>query len=597
MTEREGNTKQLARPAARRQPQSSAPAPLGGPAARILMLQRLAGNAAVGQLLRAAATSGPTGPAAPASAVVQRDAAAGVLPGTTPDLSDPEEIKKEIRLAETAGDSALREKAEKDVLAGADLVKVLLSSHQFTASVTERLVYARYFLKAFDVESAKWGGETDIRDMTSRLVEVEVAYQREHNRKPTAKELEEMKARGDRARKEYQENAIRQELAKLEKQEHFARFPGKVDNRLYPKMTVTAALPLSNPVVLGVIDMLIYFIPVVGEARMIVEGISGYNLITEEKLSLFNRLLSALPLAPLAIRGGVAVIGGISVTVSKASEKAALILAISQRANKGPEEVLVLMSKLDDAAGGMDALRSARQAVAEGRPLNSTELDAIKKVDEAYGNTGKTLSAEEKAAGKGEPGHRPKAPEGKATAGESGDIDGIKGTDPASSSGEGPVVCQRACTPLTTIDRARRAQYKKSAEALDNGVSHDGHSFKDHGAQTTPAQHERRLKTGVTPGGDTRAIPASSGKFATHSAQMSAYERATNELAANYLTTGTSPRMKLEYTAVFDMPGAGFSYSLDASGNVVRTTVGRVSAYFRLNSAGWYDLVTMYPRP
>lgn len=56
-----------------------------------------------------------------------------------------------------------------------------------------------------------------------------------------------------------------------------------------------------------------------------------------------------------------------------------------------------------------------------------------------------------------------------------------------------------------------------------------------------------------------------------------------------------------------DLPGAGFSYSLDppgvpplpyAGGRVVETMCGHVHAFWRLNAAGTdYVLYTMYPIP
>ncbi|MFB2977695.1 DUF4157 domain-containing protein [Microseira sp. BLCC-F43] len=141
--------------------------------------------------------------------------------------------------------------------------------------------------------------------------------------------------------------------------------------------------------------------------------------------------------------------------------------------------------------------------------------------------------------------------------------------------------------------RQRRRQYKIDAQNIDRA---GGHSYADHGAHTTPEQHRQRLLTGVTPGGSTRGIPSESSKFATHRAHVDASQKAQVELANNcYKTNGT---LKKEVTVVFDMPGSGFSYTIDSAGNLLPPKkVDKVYAFFRQNSHGWYDLITMYPKP
>ncbi len=56
-------------------------------------------------------------------------------------------------------------------------------------------------------------------------------------------------------------------------------------------------------------------------------------------------------------------------------------------------------------------------------------------------------------------------------------------------------------------------------------------------------------------------------------------------------------KLKKQVEVEFDLPGAGFSYSLDGSGRMVRTNANKVFALFRQNSGGGYSLVTMYPKP
>ena len=177
---------------------------------------------------------------------------------------------------------------------------------------------------------------------------------------------------------------LKQEIARLQKEEAIQRFPGHIDPRKYPGIMPHGLAFLTNEYVVKVIDMLIYFIPVVGEARGIVEAVAGRNLLTGEKLGALDRLLGALPLAPLALKGGKAVIHGVSLVVNTATEKAALILAISNRARKGPEEILTLLSRLEGSAARIDVIRDAKAAVAGGRNLSRAEMEALREVDEAF---------------------------------------------------------------------------------------------------------------------------------------------------------------------------------------------------------------------
>jgi hypothetical protein len=60
----------------------------------------------------------------------------------------------------------------------------------------------------------------------------------------------------------------------------------------------------------------------------------------------------------------------------------------------------------------------------------------------------------------------------------------------------------------------------------------------------------------------------------------------------------TNGRLKVKYEAKIDVPGAGFSYSLDAGGQLVETMCHRVNVVWRLNPTGTdYILITMYPVP
>jgi hypothetical protein len=145
------------------------------------------------------------------------------------------------------------------------------------------------------------------------------------------------------------------------------------------------------------------------------------------------------------------------------------------------------------------------------------------------------------------------------------------------------------------------AEAHASASSLDAG---GGHSFAKHGAHTTAAQQETRLRTGIAPDGSATAVPPKqAGKFASDAAQVEAAKAAERELYDNMLRS--NGRLKRQVEVEFDVQGAGFSYSLDPlgvppppylGGHVVETMSHRVQAIWKLNPAGTdYILYTMYP--
>jgi hypothetical protein len=309
------------------------------------------------------------------------------LPSITARVSSGEDkdeyLKQQISLSLKKGHFDLKAQAQRSVSAGGDLRQLwrtINSSHEFD-SLLNRLIYTRYFLKYFTLT---WEDRELSDDETAAwLFQIEKAYQR-HAEEEALKPVDEAILReNERARQEYQENVIKQEIAKLQKQEAIRKFPGHIDPRKYPGVIPHGLAPLTHPTVMAVINMLIYFVPVVGQARGIVEAIVGYNLLTREKMGLLDRLLGGLPLAPLALKGGKIVIRGASLVVNTATEKAALILAISERAGKEPAEILALLSRLEKPAARIDTIREARAAIAEGRNLSAAQLKVLKEVDEA----------------------------------------------------------------------------------------------------------------------------------------------------------------------------------------------------------------------
>ena len=309
------------------------------------------------------------------------------LPSITARVSSGEDkdeyLKQQISLSLKQGHFDLKARAQRSVSAGGDLRQLwrtINSSHEFD-SLLNRLIYTRYFLKYF---TQAWEDRELSDDETAAwLFQIEKAYQR-HAEEEALKPVDEAILReNERARQEYQENVIKQEIAKLQKQEAIRKFPGHIDPRKYPGVIPHGLALLTNPTVMAVVNMSIYFVPVVGQARGIVEAIVGYNLLTREKLGLLDRLLGALPLAPLALKGGKIVIRGASLVVNTATEKAALILAISKRVRKEPAEILALLSRLEKPAARIDTIREARAAIAAGRNLSAAELKVLKEVDEA----------------------------------------------------------------------------------------------------------------------------------------------------------------------------------------------------------------------
>jgi hypothetical protein len=147
------------------------------------------------------------------------------------------------------------------------------------------------------------------------------------------------------------------------------------------------------------------------------------------------------------------------------------------------------------------------------------------------------------------------------------------------------------------------AEGHASASSLDAG---GGHSYAKHGAQTTAAQQEMRLRTGMAPDGSAMATPPKeSGRFASDAAQAEAAKMAEQKLYDNMVKT--SGQLKQEIVMKIDVPGAGFSYRIDppgippppyTGGRVVETMCNRVHAFWKLNPASTdYILYTMYPIP
>lgn len=114
------------------------------------------------------------------------------------------------------------------------------------------------------------------------------------------------------------------------------------------------------------------------------------------------------------------------------------------------------------------------------------------------------------------------------------------------------------------------AAERRAAEALDGPPgAHTGHGHADHGAQTTAADQENRLRTGTTPSGRTTdplgnplTAPPEAGRWASDAVQNHAAQLAEAQLPAEIAARpSTHPRGR--YTLEINLQGAGYSYRLE----------------------------------
>jgi hypothetical protein len=191
-------------------------------------------------------------------------------------------------------------------------------------------------------------------------------------------------------------------------------------------------------------------------------------------------------------------------------------------------------------------------------------------------------------------------------------------------------------------DAASLAQAKADAQALDwaNPVNpnQSGHGNQKHGEQTIDVDpllgmspQERRLRTGIPPGGTTpqlnpnTGLPVTdAGAFASDALQVEAARAAEQLLQARL---NTKPTHEVPQTQSFngstpaypliDLPGAGYTYKLEGAtwdatlkqyvgGRMIEEQCDKVIAAFRIKpnrpaqgtvrSASDYYLITIYPK-
>lgn len=127
-----------------------------------------------------------------------------------------------------------------------------------------------------------------------------------------------------------------------------------------------------------------------------------------------------------------------------------------------------------------------------------------------------------------------------------------------------------------------------------------GHSYADHGAQTTEEQHKTRLTTGATPSGRTSIPPdGKSSKFASDEMHKQALKLAKTDLEANK-NSARGGGFKKGYSNAYSLAGVGTSYEMD--GADIKTPQVVCNNFYAAwsiidETAGTYKLVTLYPRP
>ena len=127
-----------------------------------------------------------------------------------------------------------------------------------------------------------------------------------------------------------------------------------------------------------------------------------------------------------------------------------------------------------------------------------------------------------------------------------------------------------------------------------------GHSYTDHGAQTTETQHKTRLTTGATPSGRNSIPPdGKSSKFASDEMHKKALKQAKTDLEANK-SSARGGGFKKGYNNAYSLAGVGISYEMD--GVNIKTPQVVCNNFYAAwsiidESAGTYKLVTLYPRP
>lgn len=160
--------------------------------------------------------------------------------------------------------------------------------------------------------------------------------------------------------------AIEEEIDRILFQQRMQRYPGRVEIRNYPVLTYHAAVGSIMAPLLPVVEILIGFIPIVGQAVAIIEAVSGRGL-TGRELSASERGLSAMfaaiPAAGKLVRAG--------------KSAASAIVHIAGKTRQLPRAVLQLIGGLHNAAPHARLVEEAMGIAARGGTLTAQHQQAL----------------------------------------------------------------------------------------------------------------------------------------------------------------------------------------------------------------------------
>ncbi len=196
----------------------------------------------------------------------------------------------------------VRARAERDARALgslAELERTLLFSHW--RSATERRLYTQYFLAA-RYRAASGGEEID----GDRLDEQLVYYENLVAQNETRVQAAQAQARERREREELESEL--QRLVDEERLQDRVRSIGAFDVRSRPVLALNAAVGAALQQLAPAVEVIVGFIPIVGQVVLGLEAILGRQIFTGQELSTFQRglglLLLALPFAGPILRAG-----------------------------------------------------------------------------------------------------------------------------------------------------------------------------------------------------------------------------------------------------------------------------------------------------
>ena len=100
------------------------------------------------------------------------------------------------------------------------------------------------------------------------------------------------------------EQALRQLLREMDKEEARRRHPGVVHLEKYPVYSWKVGIGQAAQPILQKLEIIIHFIPIIGQAVGAIEAIFGQELPTGRKLEGWERMIEVIPYAAGLLRSG-----------------------------------------------------------------------------------------------------------------------------------------------------------------------------------------------------------------------------------------------------------------------------------------------------